>query len=223
MPVEYIPAIITASVALIAAVLAQLLNNLLTVRRDKVSYYKSIHKELISKYLSSLLKNAYLYKRPFEETNLPFSSLQDTIIEMEKDLQHFNSTLQVNYSYYSVNRFLDGANRNVEMRLEFEIAFYFILYAKEVFKRAKIKTDDDFLTQLDHIANRYAYLAIGTEIQGYATTKDNLISLNQFFLNTLDDYPLDYYEDIIRDYYGYNGEALVTKVNSEIQRYLNGE
>ena len=79
------------------------------------------------------------------------------------------------------------------MRLEFEIAFYFILYAKEVFKRAKIKTDDAFLTQLDRIANRYAYLAIGTEIQGYETTKDNLIALNQFFLDILDDYTLEYY------------------------------
>lgn len=219
---NYIPAIITASVALIAAVGAQFLNNGLTLAREKINYNKLIHKELISKHLSSLIKNAYVYNNPYDEDQkFPFPTLKEVVVSMEKDLQYFNPQLQIQYSYYSVNGFIEGASEEIEKRLEFEIAFYFLIYAIEVFESAKIKTNENYLGLLEHVATRYAYLAIGTEVQGYSRSRDNLIALNRFFLNSLNHYSLKDYERVINSDYMLGAKGLVSKINADIDNHIS--
>lgn len=55
IPESYIPAIITSSVALTAAILAQFLNNWLTYRRENKKYKKEIYEKFISEYLMDIL------------------------------------------------------------------------------------------------------------------------------------------------------------------------
>ncbi|WP_025783340.1 hypothetical protein [Sporosarcina sp. D27] len=217
---SYIPAIITASVAFLAAIIAQVVNNYFVISRDNKNYHKQIHSNLISNYLANILRNIYLYNKPFDEKNNIFPDLHNTILLMEKDLKYFNPKLQSRYSIYTVNRFLSDANSNIEKRLEFEIAFYFLQYAKEIFIKSNIQTEEDFIEMLNYAAKNFAYLAICTELEGYNIAKNNLISINQFSIDVLEVYTIEELSNIMNDYENQLAEILILQVENEIKSVL---
>lgn len=214
---NYVPAIITASVALIAAILAQVLNNVLTNKREEKKHYRDIYGELIADKLNLFIEYAYMFRNPMSEDEIEEKSLEKIINKFEGDIQYFNPRLQLNYSYYKINEYIDGSNEEIKRRLEFEIAFHFIVYAKTVIKKAKINTDEGYDTLLDNVASTYAYLAIGTNFKCFDSTRNNLTGLIRAFDNTLNEYSIDYYEDILINDYKYPAEALVSKVDNKIR------
>ncbi|MEF7494360.1 hypothetical protein V4V34_07205 [Lysinibacillus sphaericus] len=217
MDANYLPAIITASIALIAAISAQFLNNELTNNREERKYYRDIYGNLIADKLNLFIEYAYMFRNPMSDEELEEKNIERIINKFESDIQYFNPRLQLNYSYYKINGYIEGSSEELKKRLEFELAFHFIMYAKQVIKKAKINTDRNYDVLLQNVASTFAYLAIGTNFKGFELTKNNLIGLNRAFNNTLNDYTLEYYEDILINHYNYPAESLVNKVDNIIR------
>ena len=217
MDANYAPAIITASVALIAAILAQVLNNVLTIKREEKKNYRDIYGKLIANKLNLFIEYAYMFRNPMSEDELEEKSLERIIDKFEEDIQYFNPRLQLNYSYYKIHQYMDGSSEEIKRRLEFEIAFHFIVYAKTVIKKAKISTDEGYDALLDNVASTFAYLAIGTNFNGFDSTRNNLTGLIRAFDNTLNEYSLEYYEKLLINDYNLPAEAVANRVDNKIK------
>lgn len=222
MDITYIPAIITASIALLAAILAQSLNNYFTIRRENQKYYREIYEKLISKRMHKFLEYSYLYNSPFDDEYLVKKDLSVIILDMEDSLHYLNGELQMLHSYYKINRYLDDANENIEKELQFQIAFFYIRYSMEIFRKSKIKIDDRYKALLTEAARRYAFLCISTRIENYEIARNNLISLNRFSLHLLSEYSLDYYEKAMTHIDSPTSEMLMNRVNLEISEFITG-
>ena len=91
----YIPAIITASVALIAAVSAQFLNSYLTYRRERKTYLREVYNNIYSKNLVLLMQ--------YFNVKFDYRAIQDTKadVDVEEILQKVINNLDEKSEYLS--------------------------------------------------------------------------------------------------------------------------
>ena len=142
-----VPAIITATVAFIAAIIAQFLSHHFTRKREEVKEYKQVNQELIFPNLNDVII--------FIETETNFRKGHDVeeTVDPNKIIKEFQSKISYGntslitalHRYRNSIAYFDGRGEAQNMRT-FEVFFTYLGYAEESLKKSHF--DDDYLLKL---------------------------------------------------------------------------
>ncbi|MDR7003083.1 hypothetical protein [Neobacillus niacini] len=167
---DYTPAIITASVALIAAVGAQFISHRLTAKREKSKEYKTIYQEFISPTLNDVL---FYFST---ETDWRKGHDVERTINSEKVIEHMSEKISYGdsnlinalYNYTSSITFFDGRGEAKNIRTL--IAFYWYLnYAHDVISHLN-NPNKELLDRIAYTQKMYALWTILTDTLDFNTS-----------------------------------------------------
>ncbi|WP_117017098.1 hypothetical protein [Aeribacillus pallidus] len=159
----YIPAIITASVALIAATGAQILNHILSINRSKKERNDEIYQEFIFPFLSEVLL--------YYSTETSFRKDHD--VEKEVDIDSLLSRISEKASYgnmkllscyYNIIKsdyFFDARGYSKE-RETLRFMFWYLDYVRGIISK-KNPIDEDVLTEVKKIQKLYGIWILTAE------------------------------------------------------------
>lgn len=137
MSTSFIPAIITATVAFIAAVVAQWLSHFFSRKRESVKDYKEINQELIFPSLNDIILfiETEIHYRKGHDVEITINTEQ-LIESIQSKISYGNSDL-INsiYRYRNSISYFDGRGEAENMSI-FEVFFSFLDYAYEVMKKS---------------------------------------------------------------------------------------
>ncbi|MED4634998.1 hypothetical protein P9443_19180 [Peribacillus frigoritolerans] len=196
IPDEYIPAIITASVALLAAIGAQFLNSWLTYRRENKKYKKEVYEKFISEHLMDILAYPRALTRVMSEKDIKKEvNISIIIDDMFKKVHYGDERLQSAFlNYKTIKYYTENNWAEIEKSSQFRILYYFLLYSNEIFEKIGFKLDTDVKSQLKSTIKEYAFLYIYTEKLGYEEAKNKLIGINRMYSKVLENFPLKDFE-----------------------------
>lgn len=175
---NYIPAIITASVALIVGVGAQFLNSWLTGRREKKKYLREIYENFISEFFVDILAHLNVSTQPRPDHDVKKDVNISTVIdEMFKKVHYGDKNLQSLSLERKTSKYLDDYKGGTEEILQIKICYFFLLYSQRIFKKINFKLDLGVKFQLEHSIKEYAYWYIYSEARDYEEGKNKLKDL----------------------------------------------
>ncbi|RAU91039.1 hypothetical protein [Paenibacillus sp. YN15] len=128
--INYIPAIITASVALIAAVGTQFISHFLTAKREKDKENKSIYQEFITPFLSDVLFYFSTETDWRKEHDVERTIDRDQVVQQIAEKISFGDSNLINaiFDYTSSITFFDGRgeSKNTSVLIVF---FWYLNYS----------------------------------------------------------------------------------------------
>lgn len=173
MSEEYIPAIITASLALLAAVLAQLLGHWLNKRRKDIQFNKEIYQFLIAPNLSEVIL--------YYETERNFKKNHDVekTIEIEYILDNIynqvqyadTQLLQCFFNLDSSNHFYSARGEEKE-RAQLYLLLWYMEYARKVIKNLPKGKNKEMINKVEEYEKLYGIWYILSDMVGYKLSKD---------------------------------------------------
>ena len=191
MNVTYIPAIITASVALITAIGAQFLNNWLTYKRENKKYLKEVYEKFISEYFIDVLRYPRVITRIISENEIKKElNLSEVIDAMFQKVHYGDKHLQSLNLEYKTIKYSEEPLEGIEEVLQFKICYYFLQYSNEIFKKIGFKLEYNVEVQLIQTIKEYAFLYICSTLQSYEEAKNKLIGMNRLHWNLLEEHSL---------------------------------
>ncbi|WP_050615400.1 hypothetical protein [Bacillus testis] len=222
IPETYIPAIITSSVALTAAIIAQFLNNWLIYKREKKKYKQEIFEKFISEHLIDVLRYPSAVTRLIDDKSIDKEiDISKNLDEMFKKIHYGDKRLQSAFLSYKTFAYMDDVNpsnyKSLEKYLQYKICYYFLLYCKYIFKEINFKLEKSMENTITHATKEYALLFIYTRERDYNEAKDMLISINRFHLNSLSYIPLERLEKFSNEQI----LEIILKVDNELKNYLD--
>lgn len=200
---SYIPAVITASVALIAATGAQILSHILSARRSVRENERSIYQEFIFPFLSKVL----LYYST--ETN--FRKAHD--VEKEVDLDKLVKDISGKVSYgnlkllscqYEIEKtihFFDGRGGSEE-RNTLRFLFWFLDYCYQVISNMKDVEDyvrENMLREIRRNQKLYGiWILVAEEYHTpYSHDAIEFMKYDFFYYDLLPEYPIELIRELI--------------------------
>jgi hypothetical protein len=171
---SYVPAIITASVALIAAVGAQFISHYLTAKREKSKDYKTIYQEFISPTLSDVLfyfvtETDWRKGHDVEKT----IDSENVMERISKKISYGDSNLiNALYSYTSFITFFDGRGeaKNTSILNTF---FWYLNYASFIINNLK-NVNKEILERVTYTQKMYGLWTILSDSFGFSTATNIL-------------------------------------------------
>jgi hypothetical protein len=169
---SYIPAIITASVALIAAVGAQFLSHILTARREKIKDNKTIYQEYISPFLNEVLFYFETETDWRKGHDVERTIDGDGLVEQLSDKIKYGDPNLLNsiYKYTSSITFFDGRGeaKNINKLKTF---FWYLNYSSQIIQNLKLE-NRELIEKINYTSKMYGIWAILTDLYGfYSATK----------------------------------------------------
>ncbi|MGG2061662.1 hypothetical protein [Priestia megaterium] len=219
---NYIPAIITASVALIVGVGAQFLNNWLTGRREKKKYLREVYENFISEFFVDILAHLNVSNQPRPDHDVKKDVNISTVIdEMFKKVHYGDRNLQSLSLERKTSKYLDDYKGDTEEILQIKICYFFLLYSQRIFKKIKFKLDLGVKFQLEHSIKEYAYWYICSEVKTYEEAKNklkHLTSLSMSKKQILEQYSKRYFRKLIARDDLCEWKRFLTEVDEKMQQ-----
>ncbi|ARF16718.1 hypothetical protein [Sporosarcina ureae] len=221
IPNEYIPAIITASVALLAAVLSQVINNFLTYKRENKKYLNEIYGDFISRYFSEVIAYGYAISTPGKEHNLKTKGdISETINGIFQSIHYGDKYLQANQFEYSTWKYLEDHKGDAEEILQFKVCYNFLVYSKNVFNKIDFSLENSMLNTLNYSIKKFGYLYICAELEGKEEAIDKITSIEFFNINVLNEISCKKINRmILRDDYEHQ-KRFINRINTEIEKHI---
>ena len=169
-----IPAIITASIALLAAIGAQMLSHWFTLRRERKKDAKKTYQEFIYPFLNDILLfvNTETDFRKDHDVEIPINS-DGLIKQIEKKISLGNSKLlNAIYFYRHSITFFDGRGMSRDVSI-LNIFFEFLSYSNEILKHTG-DANNDILVNIKETQKLYGIWSVLTNIYGFETSSDIL-------------------------------------------------
>lgn len=219
IPASYIPAIITASVALIAAVLAQVLNNWLTHRRESKKYLKEVYGNFISKFFADIITYAYVNATPGKghETKGEVD-ISAVLEEMFKLIHYGDKHLQALHLEYNTWRYMEDNKGDMKEIIQFKICYYFLLYSKEILGKINFPLEATIYHTLNHSIKEFGYLYVCANLKGINETINDITSIRFFGLVSLKNLSLKQIHEVVTSDNFEIQEQLIKEIDEEIAR-----
>jgi hypothetical protein len=222
IPESYIPATITASVAIIAAVGAQLLNNYLTHRRENKKYLKEVYEKFISEFFTDVITYAHISSLPRRahdtKGEVEISSVLD---DMFNKVHYGNKHLQSLHLQYKTLNYMEDFRGDAEVITHLKICYFFLLYCKEIFKKIGFKLEPNVKGQLLFDIRLFSYLYIYSETRDYDEARNNMTSIRMLHLSILEKYSLRYLHKLVTGFNTEENEKFLKEVDKKIQEALS--
>lgn len=199
---NYIPAIITASVALIVGIGAQFLNSWLTYRRENKKYYMEVYENFISVYFFDVLLYVDTHTNPRISHNGELKiDIANTLDEMMSNIHYGNNILQsLHLDKKTLKHFYDPAG-DFKEKNEIKTCFYFLLYAKTIFRKIGLKLMPDVKYRLEYNIRMYGYWYLDSEQNGYDKELVNMCELHMTKLAALKYFSIRSIKKLVDEWY----------------------
>ncbi|MGG3662535.1 hypothetical protein [Bacillus gobiensis] len=201
---EYIPAIITASVALIAAVGAQFLNNFLTYKRENKKYLREVYEKFISEYFMDVLLYIDVETDPRKGHDIEEQiDINKVINSMMNKMHYADRNLQgVYFDFKTRNHFYDPKG-DIKEILGIKICYYFLAYSNFIMKKLKIKFDKGLKFRLNYNLKAYGYWHLLSELYGYENrlTNEDMTALHMTKKFVLEEFSLKKIDSLINHHH----------------------
>lgn len=219
IPTSYIPAIITASVALIAAVLAQVLNNWLTYKRENKNYLKEVYGNFISKFFADIITFVHVNSTPGRghETKGEVD-ISAVLEEMFKVVHYGDRHIQALHLEYNTWRYMEDNKGDSEAILQLKICYHFLLYSKTIFNKIDFPLELTTIHTLNYSIKAYGYLYICSEIKGFEEAVNDLTSIEMFGLGSLSNLSIWQIHELVTSDNLEIQEQFIKEVDREIAR-----
>ncbi|MFU7590089.1 hypothetical protein ACMX9J_14285 [Priestia sp. RMT2NF4] len=223
IPEAYIPAIITASVALIVGVGAQFLNSWLTARRENKKYRREIYEEFISEFFVDILTYVSVKTQPRSDhdVKLDVKDISTTVENMFKKIHYGDRHLQSLNLAHKTSSHLEDFKGDSQETLQIKIFYFFLIYSKKIFKKTSFKLDKSVKFQLDHSIREYAYWYIYAETRDFHEAPNKLKSLTMCSEQILQRYSLKYFRKLIIGDDLQANEQFLKKIDKKIEKGLS--
>lgn len=194
----YIPAIITASVALLAATGAQFLSHYLNIKREKKKNENEIYQEFIYPFLPEVL----LYYDT--ETNFRKGhdveqevNLQDLLIRISQKVSYGNlKLLSAFYQIKKTDHFFDGRGYSKERNI-LRFMFWYLNYAIEILKEKQKKEKSDLLLEVERVQKLYGLWILLAEEMDFPLATELMKYDFYFYQSFLQEIDVDILREII--------------------------
>ncbi|PGZ95180.1 hypothetical protein COE51_21365 [Bacillus pseudomycoides] len=214
----YIPAIITASVALIAAVAAQFLNNWLTYRREEKKYLKEVYENFISEFFIDILTFVHIETLPRKGHDAKGEIDISTVIDnMFKKVHYGNEHLQSLHLEYKTLLYMEDFRGDTEKIAQLKICYYFLLYSKNIFQELDFKLESNVEFQLLHNTKILAYLYVYSEERDYEEAINKVVNIRMIARDALDQYSLVDFDTLVNETSNEKREEFLKEIDKKIQ------
>lgn len=217
----YIPAIITASVALLAAISAQILNNWLTYRRENKKYLKEVYEKFLSEYFIDILTYARISTQPRKEHDTNGDvNISAIIAEMFKKSHYGDKHIQSLNLEYNTLYYMEDLKGDSKEITQLKICYYFLLYSKKILKQIHFNLEPIVKHQLTHSIKVFSYLYICSTMRDYEEAVINATNIRMFNLDILEKYSLRYFKSLMNTYDIKAKETFLKEVDETINEFL---
>ncbi|MFJ7828410.1 hypothetical protein [Psychrobacillus sp. NPDC096623] len=221
IPEDYIPAIITASVALIAAVSAQLLNSRLTHNREMKSYLREVYENFVYEFFIDILIYADIVSMPRREHDTKRDvDINKVMDNMFRKIHYGNKQLKSLHLEYKSLKYMEDFRGDSEHITIMKTCYFFSLYSKEIFKKMGIKLAPNVEDKLIQAIKTFASLHIYSEAREYEQALNTMTSLRMFHLPTLERYSLKYFAKLVIENNQSVIEKFIEELDDDIREFL---
>ncbi|GLY12677.1 hypothetical protein [Pseudobacillus badius] len=221
IPETYIPATITASVALIAAVGAQFVNNWLTHRRENKKYLRAVYEEFISEFFADVITYAYASSSSGKGYNIKEEvDISSVLNNMFKKVHYGDKDLQSLHLEYKTWKYMDDVRADTEVIIQLKICYFFLLYCRKVFKKIGFDLKSDATHALFYNIKLFAYLYICSESRDYEKAVNSMNTITMFKVSILENYSLRYLHKLVMSLEPEKSEKFLNEVDEKLENYV---